>query len=136
MDKHDAAAHLVAKHLRAIARLLPDLQGHGASAILDHLLQGQPFFSYANRVKELEATAEALEEAAPFEPITDEQRAAIREQYAESIGDLNYRERADLITEDWTEAEWRMEQDDQDGMNAEERSEIDDATYETERDQS
>lgn len=120
MDKHNAAAHLVAKHLREIARLLPDLQGHAASAVLNHLLQGSPFTTYADRIADLNQHAEELEDVAPFEPITDEQRSDIRQEYAESMGDLNYRERADLVTEDWTEAEWRMEQDDRDEYMREE----------------
>lgn len=108
MTEHDIAAHQVAKHLRAIAALLPRLSARGAdplyAVLADHLIRSPAAF--------IEDAADKIAATAPFEPITDEQRDEVIVLVEGQLADMSSRERWEACTEGWTDADWRAEYDD------------------------
>ena len=112
MDRQTANSHHLARHLRAIARIITPsddmpvpLTGE-AAAILGI---GAPFTPEA-----LERFASRLEASAPFVPLTDEEKDELAAEVADEVSDYSSKERGELVWGDWTEADWRMEKDDRD----------------------
>lgn len=112
VDRQTANSHHLARHLRAIARIitpsddLPVPLTAAASAIL---WIGAPFTPEA-----LERFASRLEASAPFVPLTDEEKAELFGEIVDEVSDYSAKENAETVCGDWTEADWRMERDDRD----------------------
>lgn len=112
MEDHHAAAHLVAKHLRAIAALLPRLSEEGLNAYLPGLGRGLAVVLPEYCAMQ-EHKANLLEATAPFTPLTEEETTELYSEMADECDDMRAAEMmVDALTDDWTPAEWRMEKDD------------------------
>lgn len=107
MSPEHAAAHQIAKYLRAIAHNLPDLSAEGIDAFMPHL-KPEDAADYAalltNKAARLEATA-------PFEPVTEADKQRVFEEVQDELSDETARDLARSYL-DLTEAEWRIEVDD------------------------
>ena len=107
MTPQEAAAHHIARHLRAIATHLTNASEDvwrvycpGAENIkVEYLAM-------------LVRKAEDIEATAPFEPLTDVERTLVSGWIGDELGDMSYRELIRQYTGDFTEADWRMEYED------------------------
>jgi hypothetical protein len=107
MKDNDAIAHAVARHLRAIATLLPSLDAAQLTAFTPGITKTVlPDYCTMLRNK-----ADRIEATAPFVPLDDEQRAYLVANIAEQLNDRSTRDALDDHTGDWTDADWRMEYD-------------------------
>lgn len=96
MDVPTFNAHAIAKHLREIAHLFPNLSDEAKRAM------GVVGWAF------LEETAVAIEATAPFTPLPDEEKGKLFSKIAEEVGDNSGEEYAELYIDGWTEAYWRM----------------------------
>lgn len=112
MEDPHIAAHQVAKHLRAIAALLPRLSAQAADPLYDLLNREALHAGGVDCYTALENAAVTIEATAPFEPVQAVQaeiKDAMRAFFAEQLADRSTREVVDDYCGDWTEAEWRAE---------------------------
>lgn len=113
MDNQAANAHHIARHLRAIANILQSspepLMQEASAAIGDGILIALG----PNAGLDLNLVAETLEATAPFTPLTDAEKGEVFEFIADDVSDYSTRERVELVTNDWTEVDWRIEYDQQ-----------------------
>lgn len=123
MDQKLANAHLIADHLKAIARLLQSdpepLTPEASAAIGDGILIALG----PNAGLDLNLLAETLEATAPFVPLTDSEKSSVVEELVDEVGDYSSFERAELVFADWTPAHWRMEFDDREEQRLEDERE-------------
>jgi hypothetical protein len=94
MDNSTYAAHKIAHLLRQIA----------AQSV--HLTDEQRTVIDADTCVSLATTLEA---SAPFDPCTDIEKQEVWEVTVDSCGDFSRRDVAEIVTEGWCEADWRME---------------------------
>lgn len=120
MDNHDIAAHSIARHLRAIARLFPELTDEQKAAYLPGWDNGEGDIT-KGIVAMWQQKANSLEATAPFDALTVFEREELAENIAEQLADMSTKDRLYDHTRDWTEADWRAEYDDMvDYMNEDE----------------
>lgn len=98
MNNRDATAHLIAQHLRAIAKLMTD-----EPEPMQQVTQALGFdpIDTAN----LDMLATLLETSAPFVPLTEDEKSEVIDFVAQTEADYSMRERIDNATADWTEAD-------------------------------
>lgn len=113
MDRHDVSAHLAARHLRALSLLL-----EGMTPEARDLLGFVP--------RDVGSLASQLEASAPFVPLTDDEKQGVFERLCEEADDMSSKEHARETIADWTDADWRMEKDDQDSYMEEDDDDDDD----------
>lgn len=113
MEDPHIAAHHVARHLRAIAALLPRLSAQAADPLYDLLNREALHEGGVDCYTALENAAVTVEATAPFEPVTEDEKQAIFEQVYEEMSDLSTRDHARDYC-DFTEADWRIEKDERD----------------------
>jgi hypothetical protein len=101
MNQQAINAHHIARHLRAIANIL-----RSAERPLTDEAEEVLSFDLANLTKLYTELAEDLEATAPFTPLTDVEKDKVLGLIADDVA-----ERAELLTADWTEADWRIEYD-------------------------
>jgi len=106
MDTQAANAHHIARHLRAITNIL-----QSAEKPLTDEAEEVMSFDLANLTKLYTKLAEDLEATAPFTPLTDAEKGEVLGLIADDVADYSTGERAELLTADWTEADWRIEYD-------------------------
>jgi hypothetical protein len=106
MQDHEIAAHSAARHLRALASLLPRLKPEQRDAWIDGA--GNYAFPLDEYVAMLGRQAERLEQTAPFTPLTDEERDLVCDWLFDELSDEKTSERLFAVTEDWTEFDWRL----------------------------
>lgn len=109
MDNQAANAHHIARHLRAITNIL-----QSAEKPLTDEAEEVLSFDLANLTKLYTKLAEDLEATAPFTPLTDAEKGEVFEFIADDVSDYSTRERVELVTNDWTEVDWRIEYDQMD----------------------
>jgi hypothetical protein len=106
MNQQAINAHHIARHLRAIANIL-----RSAERPLTDEAEEVLSFDLANLTKLYTELAEDLEATAPFTPLTDVEKDKVLGLIADDVADYSTGERAELLTADWTEADWRIEYD-------------------------
>jgi len=111
ITEHDIAAHRLAEAIDK-ARYWYDKLDERRKALLPALGPDIEAFGIV--------VASGLRASAPFTLVTEEQKDGIFAMYAEELADYSYRERGDLATSDFTEFDWRIEQDMIDEAEAEE----------------
>lgn len=111
MEDHHIAAHHVARHLRAIATLLPRLSAQAADPLYDVLFPN----GFIDQRDALQDAAVKIETTAPFEPISEEQKAILLYSIGEQLVDRSGREILEDHIADWTEADFRAEYTDEEG---------------------
>lgn len=86
-------AHLVAQHLRALVRLIPELPEQCRPPADFHFLFG--------------VIADRLVALHPIEPLTDEEKDVVFKDLMDTLADMGPRDIARMLVDDWTDAEWR-----------------------------
>lgn len=120
MNNHDIAAHAIARHLRAIALLFPELTDEQKAVYLPGWKTTEDDIT-VDYVAMLNDKASAVEATAPFEKLNDEQRYEVAGWLIDQLNDMSTRERLTNHVSDWTDADWRAEYDDMvDCMNEDE----------------
>lgn len=120
MNNHDIAAHHIARHLRAIARLFPYLTDEQKAVYLPGWKATEDDIT-KYLVAMLQQKANSLEATAPFERLNGEQRHEMAEWLIDQLNDMSAHERLTYHVSDWTSADWRAEYDDMVGyMNEDE----------------
>lgn len=120
MNNHDIAAHHIARHLRAIARLFPELTDEQKAVYLPGWDITKVDIT-KGIVAMLQQKADSLEATAPFEKLNDDQRLVVAEWLIDQLNDISTRDRLTYYVSDWTDADWRAEYDDMVGyMNEDE----------------
>lgn len=126
MDQKLANAHLIARHLKAIANLLqsdPEPLTGEALAVLEAVEGNIQLVAGPTAGLDLNLVAEALEATAPFIPLTNEERGELFADLVDEVSDYSRKENAESICGDWTDAEWRMEWDDREAQRLEDEAE-------------
>lgn len=120
MNNHDIAAHSIASHLRAIARLFPYLTDEQKAVYLLRWGSGEGDIT-KDLIAMCQYKANSLEATAPFEKLNGQQRDEVAEWLINQLNDMSAHERLTYHVSDWTSADWRAEYDDMvDYMNEDE----------------